>query len=248
MIKLERGERPRELTEEVCKELTKLYYVNRDKDVWNSSKIKKPLKEALLEMSHKKCAYCECRLNVESKDVTIDHFLPKSGNPTKVVEWENLLPSCLRCNREKSDYAGRIVNPCKEEPKEYIGLNSKNRYRLEGVDQTGIGKNTIISINLNDIQRVMVSRMSEWEEIHQRLADILEDLKEEGYKEKYKRRIEMLMRRCTADNSYAAVKASNMLDDNCYLDIREFLKGEGRWTVKFEELEEEMRKISLRFV
>ena len=38
MIKLERGERPKELTDEVCEELKKLYAEDRDKDVWNSTK------------------------------------------------------------------------------------------------------------------------------------------------------------------------------------------------------------------
>ena len=66
MIKLERGERPKELTDEVCEELKKLYAEDRDKDVWNSTKIKKPLKEAMLDMSHGKCSYCECRLEIES--------------------------------------------------------------------------------------------------------------------------------------------------------------------------------------
>lgn len=91
-------------------------------------------------------------------------------------------------------------------------------------------------------------RMSEWEEIQQRLADILEDIKEEGYKEKYKRRLGVLMQRCTVDSPYAVVKATNMLDDNCYLDIRRFLKEEGKWTNKLEELEAEMEKIALRFI
>ena len=70
MIKLERGERPKELTDEVCEELKKLYAEDRDKDVWNSTKIKKPLKEAMLDMSHGKCSYCECKLGIESKDAT----------------------------------------------------------------------------------------------------------------------------------------------------------------------------------
>lgn len=81
MIKLERGKKPKELTKEVCEELIKLYAEDNDRAVWNSPKIKKPLKEAILEMSHGKCSYCECRLEIESKDATIDHFLPKSKNP-----------------------------------------------------------------------------------------------------------------------------------------------------------------------
>ena len=83
MIKLDRGDKPAELTEEVCEELKKLYVEDKDKDVWNSPKIKEPLKKAILKMSNDKCSYCECKLGIESKDVTIDHFHPKSENPNK---------------------------------------------------------------------------------------------------------------------------------------------------------------------
>lgn len=248
MIKLERGACPKELTGEVCEELTRMYKENKERDVWNSPNIKKSLKAALLDMSHKKCVYCECELNIESKDVTIDHFLPKSTNPDKVVQWTNLLPPCLRCNRAKGDYEGRIVNPFEDIPKEYIALSVQNRYRLEGIDITGIGKNTIVSINLNDIQRVMVPRMAEWEEIHQRLVDISEDLNEYGYKERYRKRLEILMGKCTADNPYAAVKASNMLEDRCYLSIKKSMKENGKWTYRLEEVENEMKQIALQFV
>jgi len=112
MIKLSRGGRPEAFTQEVCEELTQLYAANKDKDVWNSPKIKRPLKESLLQMSHNKCSYCECILAIESKDVTIDHFLPKVKYADKVVEWENLFPACLRCNRKKNDNEEQLVNPC----------------------------------------------------------------------------------------------------------------------------------------
>lgn len=248
MIKLERGKCPKELTKEVCDELTKLYSENKDKDVWNSPKIKKPLKEALLDMSYKKCVYCECQLDIESKDVTIDHFLPKSANPDLVVEWENLLPSCLRCNRKKNDYSERIINPCMDNPQEYLALNGKNRYRLEGIDTDGVGENTILSVNLNDIMRVMVPRMVEWEEIHKRLKDILEDLMEEGYKDRYRKRVELLMEKCEKENAYAAVKVSNLLDDDCYLHIKEFMQKEGKWTNKLQAFEEELKGIALQII
>lgn len=248
MIKLERGKCPKELTQEVVEELTKLYAENKDKDVWNSPKIKKPLKDALFVMSHGKCAYCECKLNIESKDVTIDHFLPKSTYPKEVVKWENLFPTCLRCNREKGDYEGKIVNPCKDRPQDYIALDSKSRYRLRGIDQAGVGKNTIMSIKLNDIQRVMVPRMMEWEDIHRRVSEILEDLEAVGYQPRYKNRLEILMQECIGESSYAAVKATNMLDDDCYKSIKSFFVNEGKWTKKLEILEEEMRKISLQLI
>lgn len=47
MIKLSRGECPKELTDEVKKELINLYKEDKEKDVWNSPKIKEPLKKAL---------------------------------------------------------------------------------------------------------------------------------------------------------------------------------------------------------
>ena len=49
MIKLDRGEKPAELTDEVCEELKKLYAEDNDKDVWNSPKIKEPLKRLYLK-------------------------------------------------------------------------------------------------------------------------------------------------------------------------------------------------------
>lgn len=248
MIKLEREECPKELTQEVMEELTRLYAENKDRDVWNSPKIKKPLKDALLRMTRGKCAYCECRLNIESKDVTIDHFLPKSTHPDEVVQWKNLFPTCLRCNREKNSYEERIVNPCKDRPQDYIGLDARNRYFLRGIDRDGVGKSTITAIKLNDILRVLVPRMAEWEEIRQKLEEISDDMKEDGYKTKYRNRIEVLMGNCLSDASYAAVKATNMLDDNCYKNIKKILKDTGKWTEKLEILEQEMKAISLVWI
>lgn len=49
----------------------------------------KPLKEAMLDMSHGKCSYCECRLEIESKDATIDHFLPKRYAQTIIMITHN---------------------------------------------------------------------------------------------------------------------------------------------------------------
>ncbi len=248
MIKLNRGERPEELTEEVCQELTKLYSENRDKDVWNSPKIKKPLKKALLEMSHGKCSYCECKIGIESKDVTIDHFLPKSVYMDKVIEWENLFPSCLRCNRQKNDCEEVLLNPCENEPKEFLALCKKNPFRLKGIDAEGIGKRTVTEIYLNDVDRVMIPRMREYEEIHQRLEEYLEDLQEYGYQNKYRRRLSKLMEKCTEAELYSAVKASNLLVDDCYISIRKMIMDLGQWTDTMVQLENEIKRIALKFV
>ena len=248
MIKLERGERPKELTDEVCEELKKLYAEDNDKDVWNSPKIKKPLKEAILKMSHGKCSYCECRLEIESKDATIDHFLSKSKNPDKVVEWKNLFPSCLRCNRKKNNREEKIINPCEHEPKKYLGINSVNRYRFKAIDSAGIGENTIEVIRLNDIQRVMVPRMEAWELLKGRLIEIEEDLKEEGFKTKYKNKLRNIMENCLSDMDYSATKATNLLNDNTYNEIKNILMELDQWTTDLKKLEEEIGDIALKLV
>ena len=57
MIKLNRPSAPSELTQQAITALTKLYKQQRIA-VWDQPYIKK----ALLEMSHRKCCYCEVRL------------------------------------------------------------------------------------------------------------------------------------------------------------------------------------------
>lgn len=248
MIKLSRGECPEALTEEVCQELTKLYSENKDKDVWNSPKIKKPLKEALLEMSHSKCSYCECEVAIESKDVTIDHFLPKSLHPEMVIEWKNLFPACLRCNREKNDCDEVLLNPCENEPKEFLALSKKNPFRLKGIDSRGIGNKTISSVGLNDIERVMVPRLEQWESIHEKLVEIYEDLQDYGYQKKYRNRLKKLLNKCTVTNPYSAVKASHLLSDDYYINIRKMIMDNGQWDDVMIELEDEIKQIALQFI
>ena len=250
MIKLNRGEKPKELTAEVCNELKKLYAENKDRDVWNSPKIKEPLKRAILEMSYEKCSYCECKLAVESKDVTIDHFLPKSINPDKIVEWENLFPACLRCNRKKNNREEKIINPCNDEPKKYIGVSNANRYRLKPIGSTGIGENTLEVIGLNDIDRVMIPRMKEWETLKDHLLEIEEDIKEcgYGYKRKYKNRLQKIMEECLPEKSYAAIKSTNILNDESYKIIKDIIVAEGQWTDELKEIETELKKISLKLL
>ena len=102
-----------------------------------------------------------------------------------MVEWENLFPACLRCNRKKNDNEDRLVNPCMDKPADYIGLAKKNPFRLVGIDDEKIGKNTITAIGLNDIVRVMGIRMEQWENIYQHMEEIYEDLQEVGYQKKY---------------------------------------------------------------
>lgn len=195
-----------------------------------------------------KCSYCECRLEIESKDATIDHFLPKSKNPDEVVNWENLFPSCLRCNRKKNNREEKIINPCENEPREYLGIVNANRFRFKAIDSGGIGESTIDVIGLNDIRRVMVPRMEEWESLKERLMEIETDLKEEGFKKKYKNRLRKIMENCLPDMSYSATKATNLLNDDTYNEIKNILLESEQWTADLKKLEEDIEHIALRLV
>jgi hypothetical protein len=75
---------------------------------------KPAVKDALENLFHRKCAYCENRYRA-AHPVDVEHWRPKAGvkieeTPGQVREphpgyywlaavWENLLPSCINCNR-----------------------------------------------------------------------------------------------------------------------------------------------------
>lgn len=67
------------------------------------------VKIALEALFHGKCAYCETRYSV-SAPVDIEHYRPKGavaedsehgGYWWIAADWENLLPSCIDCNRQR---------------------------------------------------------------------------------------------------------------------------------------------------
>ncbi|HHD2787744.1 TPA: HNH endonuclease [Clostridium perfringens] len=248
MIKLERGLCPRELDEEVKKKLTELYSNDKEKDVWNSPIIKKPLKKALMDMSKNKCAYCECILNIESKDVTIDHFLPKVNNESLVIEWENLLPSCLRCNRKKNRKEDKIINPCDDEPKEYLGVK-RTGYRLKEINGSGIGYNTIRVLGLNDIRRVITPRMQVIEKIINKLEEVYGDIKDlEIIMPKYVDRVESYLSEALSDKEYSAIASAKILDDVIFKKIKDLLLSKNLWNFQLKEIELELKKLALPII
>lgn len=67
------------------------------------------VKTALEELFHGKCAYCETYYSTQAP-VDVEHFRPKAqveGAPDHpgywwlAMVWENLLPSCIDCNRRR---------------------------------------------------------------------------------------------------------------------------------------------------
>ena len=69
------------------------------------------VKDALTELFHGKCAYCESAY-AKVQPMDVEHFRPKSGYMLNgklkkpgywwlAADWDNLLPSCIDCNRKR---------------------------------------------------------------------------------------------------------------------------------------------------
>jgi hypothetical protein len=151
MIKLDRTTKPAELTTELQVALTDEFKIT-GKSVWNIDFIKK----SLLSLSNDKCCYCEANINEESKYLEVEHFHHKGKYKDEVLEWNNLLPSCKKCNGTKSDHdtiLEPIIDPSIIEPKKHLKYW---RYRLKGTDD--FGKLTVSVLNLNDQDRLVKKR------------------------------------------------------------------------------------------
>jgi len=70
------------------------------------------VKNALNQLYHNKCAYCEGQTNTAKFTSRIDHYRPKNGIKGVAnhngyywlgYEWTNLLPTCEKCNINKSN-------------------------------------------------------------------------------------------------------------------------------------------------
>ena len=247
MIHLKRASKPAYLTLDKVTELTK-EFKEHGTSVWNHDDIKIPL----LDSSYKKCAYCECLLDEESKYMEVEHFEDKKHNPDKVVEWDNLLPSCKKCNGAKHthDVAHEpIVNPYVDISKEHLGLRL---YRLRGISQKGI--NSILVNNLNDTKRMVSVRFDIGEKIHEVLLvahDQLESYlskKTTVWRNKLLNTILSLLNECLPQAEYSAISATVTLTDSKFLEIKASMETESLWNEDLEEKFQIASQIQLHYL
>ena len=235
MIKLNRHPKPTFLSPEKVSELTQ-DFKNNSTTVWNN----KQIKTSLLNSSHKKCAYCECKLDEESQYMEVEHFEDKKNNPDKVIEWDNLLPSCKRCNGSKSTHDvinEPIVNPYIDEPREHFKLRP---YRLKS--KTDKGQNSIEVCGLNNSERVVRVRF----EIGNKLEETINIAEERCTsfmenkitvrKNKFINIIKSLLQECQPTSIYAATTSTILHTNPTFNTLVQKLKDESLWDDEHQEL------------
>lgn len=242
MIKLNKGNAPRQLTDSFISEQTERYKTTKE-SVWNVEW----LKEALLKLSNNKCAYCEGKLDLKSEYMEVEHFRDKKDFPDDVLLWDNLLPSCKHCNGHKSSHNvvdEPIINPFIEDPKNHIYLRSY-MYRHKDI----LGQCTIDVLNLNDCPRLVVARCILGSEINklleERLSEIKTGLTVRGAKTRFKNKFRNLIEKCLPDAEYAAVCSTELITNTDYGQIITEMKSLDIWDDEFEEYDNLIRSIAL---
>jgi uncharacterized protein (TIGR02646 family) len=235
MIKLERESKPVFLTDDKVLELTDNFKSTKS-SVWNNDHIKGPL----LKSSHGKCAYCECPLTSESNYMEVEHFEDKKHNADKVVIWENLLPSCKKCNGSKGTHNvidEPIINPYVDNPKDHLSMRL---YRFRG--KTEKGNYTIEVTNLNHSTRLVMSRFDIGEKIYE-LIDIAWDRyyifierKDTRSRNRLIKIVEGLLDECQPESDYSASTATNLLTDPKFLELVSVMKTGSIWGDELDNL------------
>ncbi|MDA5534583.1 hypothetical protein HB976_05975 [Yersinia mollaretii] len=236
MIKLKRRNKPEYLTDDKQKELTKTFKENGGKTVWKNEEIGK----SLLESSSYKCAYCECTLQQEDSYMQVEHFKDKDTYPDDVVNWDNLLPSCARCNRKKwtlDVVKEPIINPYNDDPRNHL---KQQAYRLYSKDLKG--DVTITKLDLNDDYRVVFPRFSASNEIGKQLTELTGNLND-SYK--LRNGITRLLQCCQANQPYSAFTAYALHSNQDYTKIKQLLICNDLWDIDLIELHQNSIDIAL---
>ena len=244
MIKLKLIDRPVELTDEVCQQLTDKYKADNS-SVWNKAYIK----DALLQMTHHKCAYSEAPLNKNGTYMEVEHFRCKEKYPDKVVEWGNLLPACKTCNTTKGEWDvekdGDIVNPLVDNPQDYLFVKA---FRYYAKNDNNKGEVTITVLNLNNTDQFTKPRSEIYFRIIDTLRDNVEKLCSDDTPRKQKNtlnRIKQCLKEAFPQYPYSAVLATSILESEEYNKIKDLVNSKDLWDDELDEIERTLNSIAL---
>ena len=239
MIKIDRLPCPNQLTQEVQAAKTAKYRESGSA-VWNESYIK----DTLLRMSHDKCCYCECNVVAGGSYMEVEHFHPKGRYPDEVVDWDNLLPSCKKCNTQKGEHdtiAEPIINPAVDRPQDHLKIRVGVRFKAKDY----IGAGTIDVLDLNNQVKHATPRHKIVQKIENKIEDLLDRTidyvdsqnKTTRKKNKLLNGVRGLLEICQPTEPYSAFKATALLTNDSYDDMKKRLENEGLWAQEFIDLE-----------
>lgn len=181
----------------------------------------------------------------------VDHFKPKSIYPDLVVKWENLLPSCPHCNKEKSSHdtgAEPIVNPSEDDPREFFYLKDYRYYCFDNADSS-IARRTLGVLSLNDSTENVYKRYLIGNELHSKIDEIaelaIENEKILKTKTTMRNRIrngcKNILKQGFPEAVYSAFMATLIFNDENFKTCMEILKRQDIWD---DELEESFQKMN----
>jgi hypothetical protein len=107
----------------------------------------KDIKSVLEKETSGKCAYCESKLkHIHHGDV--EHIYPKSLDPSRQLEWENLTLACEICNQNKSNrdpHLEFIIDPYVKDPDQHIFFFGPMAFSLGTAE--GVSSITLLDLN-----------------------------------------------------------------------------------------------------
>ncbi|ENV66149.1 Uncharacterised protein [Acinetobacter junii] len=230
MIKLERKEKPEYLSNEKVAELTERFKINKKDTVWKHTDIH----SALLLSSSSKCAFCEAQLQTGTAYMEIEHFKDKDTYPEHVVDWENLLPSCKRCNTTKGTHdvvTEPIINPFDTDPKEHLTQAVCRIYF-----KTQLGESTRDVLNLND-DRLLRLRFETWNYVINQVESIYYDMERKTTLNRRERnKLANLLTSCQSDRAFSGFASTALHQSVEYTKIIALLKNHNLWDDHLELL------------
>lgn len=123
----------------------------KEKDNLIKSYRHEDIKSSLFKSSNQKCAFCES-IPGDSGYLEVEHYHPKSLYPNETFKWNNLLPSCKRCNIPKSNWDTKkhpIINPYDHNPDDYFEYRALKIVVKDDAIDKAIANNTIEVCDLN---------------------------------------------------------------------------------------------------
>jgi hypothetical protein len=110
----------------------KLWDAFRARKVAAQDQVFEQVNQELQGMSRGRCALCET-----SGPGTVEHLVPKAIQPARMFDWNNLLPACGDCNRnrENSRIQAIPLDPSAVEPLDFLGWDDLGHFIFHPLHQ-----------------------------------------------------------------------------------------------------------------